>query len=36
VHHEEDVFAGVDPDLEAQVKSGAFQKVGYPTIMKAV
>ncbi|CAN4119668.1 unnamed protein product [Withania somnifera] len=26
-----DVFAGIDPDLDAQFKFGAFQKLGYPT-----
>ncbi|KAJ0580388.1 Photosystem II CP47 reaction center protein [Helianthus annuus] len=26
-----DVFAGIDPDLDAQVESGAFQKLGDPT-----
>ncbi|KAL2925988.1 Photosystem II CP47 reaction center protein [Bienertia sinuspersici] len=26
-----DVFAGIDPDLDLQVKFGAFQKVGDPT-----
>jgi hypothetical protein len=36
VHRENDVFAGIDPDLEAQVEFGAFQKVGDPTTRKAV
>jgi hypothetical protein len=26
-----DVFAGIDPDLDAQVEFGAFQKLGDPT-----
>ena len=26
-----DVFAGIDPDLDAQVEFGTFQKVGDPT-----
>ncbi|KAH0773809.1 hypothetical protein KY290_010946 [Solanum tuberosum] len=26
-----DVFAGIDPDLDAQVEFGAFQKLGAPT-----
>ncbi|XLU81296.1 hypothetical protein S245_004716 [Arachis hypogaea] len=26
-----DVFAGIDPDLDAQVEFGAFQKLGEPT-----
>ncbi|KAK6228911.1 hypothetical protein QUC31_011600 [Theobroma cacao] len=26
-----DVFAGIDPDLDAQVEFGAFQKIGDPT-----
>ncbi|KQJ96461.1 hypothetical protein BRADI_3g23223v3 [Brachypodium distachyon] len=29
-----DVFAGIDPDLDAQVEFGTFQKVGDPTIRK--
>ncbi|KAG6540168.1 hypothetical protein Mapa_018458 [Marchantia paleacea] len=29
-----DVFAGIDPDLDAQVEFGAFQKLGDPTTKK--
>ena len=29
-----DVFAGIDPDLDAQVEFGTFQKVGDPTTRK--
>ncbi|KAF4400799.1 hypothetical protein G4B88_004342 [Cannabis sativa] len=29
-----DVFAGIDPDLDAQVEFGAFQKLGDPTIKR--
>ncbi|TYH67374.1 hypothetical protein ES332_D06G184000v1 [Gossypium tomentosum] len=31
-----DVFAGIDPNLDAQVEFGAFQKLGDPTIRKQV
>ncbi|MFQ6631216.1 hypothetical protein Gotur_008497 [Gossypium turneri] len=29
-----DVFAGIDPDLDAQVEFGAFQKLGDPTTIR--
>jgi photosystem II CP47 chlorophyll apoprotein len=29
------VFSGIDPDLDAQVEFGAFQKLGDPTTKKA-
>jgi photosystem II CP47 chlorophyll apoprotein len=28
-----DVFAGIDPDLDAQVEFGAFQKLRDPKVM---
>ncbi|KAB1671439.1 hypothetical protein [Gossypium barbadense] len=31
-----DVFAGIDPDLDAQVEFGAFQKLGDPTTRRQV
>ncbi|KAG6540386.1 hypothetical protein Mapa_018290 [Marchantia paleacea] len=31
-----DVFAGIDPDLDAQVEFGAFQKLGDPTTKRQV
>ncbi|KAJ3667321.1 hypothetical protein LUZ60_018315 [Juncus effusus] len=31
-----DVFAGIDPDLDAQVEFGTFQKVGDPTTKRQV
>ncbi|KAG6528387.1 hypothetical protein ZIOFF_010542 [Zingiber officinale] len=31
-----DVFAGIDPDLDAQVEFGAFQKIGDPTTRRQV
>ncbi|KAH1092340.1 hypothetical protein J1N35_019597 [Gossypium stocksii] len=31
-----DAFAGIDPDLDAQVKFGAFQKLGDPTTRRQV
>lgn len=31
-----DAFASIDPDLDAQVEFGAFQKLGDPTIMSVV
>uniref|UniRef100_A0A3B6RJI5 Photosystem II CP47 reaction center protein n=1 Tax=Triticum aestivum TaxID=4565 RepID=A0A3B6RJI5_WHEAT len=31
-----DVFVGIDPDLDAQVEFGTFQKVGDPTTRKQV
>ena len=31
-----DVFAGSDPDLDAQVEFGAFQKLGDPTTRRQV
>ncbi|KAL1333895.1 hypothetical protein AAHE18_11G136800 [Arachis hypogaea] len=31
-----DVFAGIDPDLDAQVEFGAFQKLGDPTTRRQI
>ncbi|KAB2089813.1 hypothetical protein ES319_A03G086300v1 [Gossypium barbadense] len=31
-----DVFVGIDPDLDAQVEFGAFQKLGDPTTRRQV
>ncbi|QHO38616.1 Photosystem II CP47 reaction center protein [Arachis hypogaea] len=31
-----DVFAGIDPDLDAQVEFGAFQKLGNPTTRRQI
>nr|QUS65149.1 PsbB [Isoetes gardneriana] len=31
-----DVFAGIDPDLDAQVEFGAFQKLGDPTTKRQI
>ncbi|KAL2529582.1 Photosystem II CP47 reaction center protein [Forsythia ovata] len=31
-----DVFAGIDPDLDAQVEFGVFQKLGDPTTRRHV
>jgi photosystem II CP47 chlorophyll apoprotein len=31
-----DVFAGIDPDLDAQIEFGAFQKLGDPTTKRQV
>jgi len=31
-----DVFAGIDPDLDAQVEFGTFQKLGDPTTRRQV
>ncbi|TYI25554.1 hypothetical protein ES332_A05G058100v1 [Gossypium tomentosum] len=31
-----DVFAGIDPDLDAQVEFEAFQKLGDPTTRKQI
>ncbi|CAN1360212.1 hypothetical protein LINPERPRIM_LOCUS44653 [Linum perenne] len=32
----ETFFAGIDPDLDAQVEFGAFQKLGDPTTRRQV
>ncbi|KAK8925736.1 Photosystem II CP47 chlorophyll apoprotein [Platanthera zijinensis] len=31
-----DVFAGIDPDLDAQVEFGTFQKLGHPTTRRQI